>query len=104
MDDFNLWKILYEVAPIVLVLGYGYWLMFGLYKDERKANTELQNYIRQSDKSNLDLLKDFQTLLNTILATSDSNRDKIIQVVSSEAKEIKLHVDTRVRDIEKRAT
>jgi len=96
MESFSILKYLADVAPTVLVLGYGYWLMYCLYKDERKINNDLQNHIRINEKENLELLKDFSTLLGTISQISNTNTDSIISTIKSEAKDIKQHVDTRI--------
>ena len=99
-DPVNFFSYLLDVAPVVAVMGLGYWIILDLFKKERQTNIELQNYIRNSDKQNLELLKDFSVLLNNIIHISNENRDKITQAISHEAKDIKSHIDQRIRDIE----
>lgn len=96
MSEFNILKYLMDVAPTVLVLGYGYWLMYCLYKDERKTNHELQEHIRVNEKENLELLKDFSNLLGSISQLSVTSKDAIISSIISEAKDIKQHIDIRI--------
>jgi hypothetical protein len=73
--------------------------MLGLYREERAANTDLQNYIRESDKKNLEILKDFKSLLDTLISTSSSNSAKILTAIEDEAKEIRILVGDRIDEI-----
>jgi hypothetical protein len=100
MFESDFLKYLVDVAPVVAVMGFGYWILLDLFKVERKTNLELQEYIRNSDKENLELLKDFSALLNSIIEISNNNKDKIINTIVSEAKDIKHHIDSRIVNIQ----
>lgn len=101
MNEFNVLKYLFDVAPVIFVMGVGYYILLGMFRAERKTNLELQEYIRNSDKQNLELLKDFSVLLNSIITISNENRDEIQDTLINEAKGIKSHIDSRVIDLQK---
>lgn len=101
MEEFNILKYLLDIAPVVFVMGVGYYILLGMFRAERKTNLDLQDYIRNSDKQNLELLKDFSVLLNSIIQISNDNKDEIKQALHEEAKEIKQHIDSRIMDIER---
>lgn len=103
MMDGDFFKYLFDVAPVVFVMGVGYAIMYNMFKQERKTNLELQEYLRHSDKENLELLKDFSVLLNSIIQISNDNKDKIINSIVSEAKDIKQHIDNRIANIQRKS-
>jgi hypothetical protein len=99
MDPTSWVEYFVRVAPALVIAGYGFWIMLGLYREERAANTDLQNYIRESDKKNLEILKDFKSLLDTLISTSSSNSAKILTAIEDEAKEIRILVGDRIDEI-----
>ena len=101
MEEFNILKYLFDIAPVVFVMGVGYYILLGMFRAERKTNLELQEYIRNSDKQNLELLKDFSVLLNSIIQISNDNKDEIQHTLHEEAKEIKQHIDSRVVELQR---
>ena len=96
MDQFDLITYLTQWGPTVVVLGLGYWIMYGMYKQERNENTSLQEYIRKTDHKNLELLQEFSTLLDNIMSTSESNKEDIKRAINDDARDIKEHISSLI--------
>ena len=103
-SEFSILEYLTQWGPTVIVLSYGFWLMYGMFKNERDLNTTLQNYVIESDKSNYKVLKDLKDLLRDVLSISASNKASITTDVKHEAEKIINHIDLRMAELNSKSS
>lgn len=87
--------ILLNVAPIVLFMGI---VIYTLYKEYKK----LGEYQRESEKENLETLKDLRNLLDGFFTKSDRDKTEIVEKVLTEAQNVRNHIDNRINLLEAR--
>jgi hypothetical protein len=94
MEEFSIITYMLQVAPalgISLVVMYYLWIQY----------MDVIKYQREQDKENLNTLKDLGVLLKTFENTSNKSNSDLKEEIKSQAKEVKEHIDLRIRDIKK---
>jgi len=94
MEEFSIITYMLQVAPalgISLIVMYYLWMQY----------MDVIKYQREQDKENLSTLKDLGTLLKTFENTSNKSNSDLKEEIKSQAKEVKEHIDLRIKDIKK---
>ena len=84
MQQFDLITYLTQWGPTVLILGYGFKLMHGMYRRERNKVDELQNYIITCEKETLNVLFEIRSALRNMTPIRENSSGELFILEESE--------------------
>lgn len=92
-------------APAILgVLGYFLYRSDGKLKDKEDEIKELNEYIRKSDKDNIQTLSEFGMFLESLIANVDTIKGELAREITYSAEMVKAKVDALKESIERHGT
>jgi|GEM_PF-4800871 len=93
MFESSMFNFLWEVAPVIGIMGIVIFFMYKELKEERNNN-------REREKDNLETLKDLKNLLDGFFSKIDRNKEEIVDKVTTEANNTRKQVENNIKILE----
>lgn len=91
---------LLEIAPVLAVTATVIFYLYRMYIFERKQNLNIEQKFRESEKENLEILRNLSEFVNRMYEHSQTHHAAMSLDLSNRTAEIKTHMDSRIERLE----